>query len=231
MQFPKPLIHGTLIKRYKRFLADIKLDTGEIVLAHTTNSGSMKSCIETGAEVYLSAADDPKRKTQFTWEMIKMNGHWVGINTAWPNLLAFEAIKYNKIEKLTGYTNVKREVQFGDSRFDIYCENNQEKCFVEVKNATYKVGEYALFPDAITIRGQKHLKTLVEVKKQGIRAVMLYIIQRSDVTIFAPAKEIDPDYAMALKDAVNAGVEVIALQAVVSPHSIRLIRELTIELF
>ncbi|WP_321344686.1 DNA/RNA nuclease SfsA [uncultured Draconibacterium sp.] len=230
MKFEKELIHGTLIKRYKRFLADIELDTGEVVVAHCTNSGSMKSCLENGAEVYLTPVDDPKRKTKFTWEMIKINGDWVGINTGNPNKLAFEAISAGQIPGLEEYTIVRREVKFGDSRFDVFAENKQEKCFVEVKNVSMKQNEYALFPDAITTRGQKHLKTLIEVKKQGMRAVMLYIIQRSDVEIFAPAKEIDPEYAALLKEAFAAGVEIFPMQAKVTPHKITLVKKLPFEL-
>ncbi|WP_297093693.1 DNA/RNA nuclease SfsA [uncultured Draconibacterium sp.] len=230
MKFEKELVHGKLIKRYKRFLADIELDTGEVVVAHCTNSGSMKSCLENGAEVYLTPVDDPKRKTKFTWEMIKINGDWVGINTGNPNKLAFEAISNGEIPGLDGYTTVKREVKFGDSRFDVYAENEQEKCFVEVKNVSMKENEYALFPDAVTTRGQKHLKTLMEVKKQGMRAVMLYIIQRSDVQIFAPAKEIDPAYAELLKEAQTAGVEIFPMQAKVTPTEITLSKKLPFEL-
>lgn len=230
MKFEKELIHGTLIKRYKRFLADIELDTGEVVVAHCTNSGSMKSCLENGAEVYLTPVDDPKRKTKFTWEMIKINGDWVGINTGNPNKLAFEAISAGQIPGLEEYTTVRREVKFGDSRFDVFAENKQEKCFVEVKNVSMKQNDYALFPDAITTRGQKHLKTLIEVKKQGMRAVMLYIIQRSDVEIFAPAKEIDPEYAALLKEAFAAGVEIFPMQAKVTPHNITLAKKLPFEL-
>jgi len=231
MKFSTPLIHGSLIKRYKRFLADIKLDTGEIVISHCTNSGTMKSCIEEGAEVYLTHVNDKKRKTQYTWEMIKINNNWVGINTLWPNLLAYEAIKNNQIEKLTGYTNIKREVTFLDSRFDIYCENNAAKCYIEVKNVSLKEGDFALFPDAVTTRGQKHLKTLIKVKEQGIRAVMLYIIQRIDVSVFSPAKEVDPNYTELLQKAEKAGVEIIAIQAKVSPHEIKLLKELPVELY
>ncbi len=226
MHFQLPLIHGTLIQRYKRFLADIKLDNGSIVVAHCTNSGTMKSCLENGAEVYLSPVTDLSRKTKFTWEMILISGKWVGINTAWPNLLAFEAIKNNEIKKLSGYTFVKREVTFGDSRFDLYCENAREKCFVEVKNVTLKEGEFALFPDAVTTRGKKHLHSLIEAKKQGYRAVMLYIVQRIDVSKFGPATDIDPEYTKALQIAIISGVEVIAMQAVVSPEGIFLDQEL-----
>lgn len=223
-------MHGTLIKRYKRFLADIRLDDGTEVVAHCTNSGSMKSCLENGAEVYLSPVTDPARKTRFTWEMIKIGGNWVGINTANPNKLAFEAISAGIIPELSGYTNVKREVVFGDSRFDVFAENETGKCFVEVKNVTLKEGKYALFPDAVTTRGQKHLKTLMEVKAAGMRAVMLYIVQRTDVEVFAPATEIDPEYAKALKQAVNAGVEVIVMQAEVLPDSVELKRKLPVEI-
>jgi len=230
VKFQQELVHGTLIKRYKRFLADVKLDDGSEVIAHCTNSGSMKSCLENGAEVYLSPVNDPKRKTKFTWEMIKINGDWVGINTGNPNKLAFEAISAGEIPGLTGYATVKREVKFNDSRFDVFAENDHEKCFVEVKNVTLKDGKYALFPDAVTTRGLKHLKTLIEVKKQGMRAVMLYIVQRSDVEIFAPAREIDPDYSIMLKKAVEAGVEVIPMQAKVSPEKIELVNKLPFEI-
>lgn len=230
MIFPNKLVHGTLIKRYKRFLADIELDDGTEVVAHCTNSGSMKSCIENGAEVYLTPVNDPKRKTKFTWEMIKINGNWVGINTGIPNKLAFEAISAGEIPELADYTNVKREVTFGDSRFDIFAKNETEQCFVEVKNVSMKEGKYALFPDSVTTRGQKHLKTLMEVKSKGMRAVMLYIIQRSDVEIFAPASEIDPDYAKFLKEAVEAGVEVIPMQATVTPEKIELVKKLPFEI-
>ncbi len=230
MIFKEKLIHGTLIRRYKRFLADIKLDNETEVVAHCTNSGSMKSCLENGAEVYLTPVYDAKRRTKFTWEMIKINGDWIGINTGNPNKLAFEAISAGTIPELAGYSTVKREVQFGDSRFDIFAENDNEKCFIEVKNVTMKEGKYALFPDSVTVRGQKHLKTLMEVKAAGMRAVMLYIIQRSDTEIFAPAIEIDPEYAKALKLAVIAGVEVIAMQAKVTPEKIELVRKLPVEI-
>lgn len=230
MKFQEKLIHGTLIKRYKRFLADVKLDDGTEVVAHCTNSGSMKSCLENGAEVYLSPVSDPKRKTKFTWEMIKINGDWVGINTGNPNKLAFEAISAGLIPGLEGYTTVKREVKFGDSRFDIFAENENEKCFTEVKNVTLKEGKYALFPDAVTIRGQKHLNTLIEVKNKEMRAVMLYIIQRSDVEVFAPAWEIDPVYSETLKRAVDSGVEVIPVMAKVTPETIELGEILPLEI-
>jgi sugar fermentation stimulation protein A len=230
MVFDHKLVPGKLIRRYKRFLADIELSDGSTVIAHCTNSGSMKSCLEAGAPVYLSPAKDPKRKTQFTWEMIYMNNGWIGINTSIPNLLAFDAIKNGSIEKLNGYTFVKREVTFDDSRFDIFATNENEKCFIEVKNVTYKEREYALFPDAVTTRGKKHLETLIEVKQHGMRAVMLYVIQRTDVEIFAPAVQIDQDYAQTLLKAYNNGVEIIPVIARVTPAKIEIIREIPFDL-
>ena len=226
MKFNNKLIQGTLIRRYKRFLTDVRLLNGEIVVAHCTNSGSMKTCIEEGASVFLSPADDPNRKTKYTWEMIYINGSWIGINTMTPNLLVYKAMINNEIDKLAGYIAIKREVKFGDSRFDIYAENPKEKCFIEVKNVSMKDGDFARFPDAVTTRGRKHLNTLIKVKEQGMRAVMVYVIQRMDVRKFGTADNIDPEYSKALKEAVSKGVEVIALQAKVSPQGIEITGEL-----
>lgn len=226
MKFSNQLVHGRLIKRYKRFLADVQLDDGQIVTAHCTNSGSMKTALEEGAEVYMTYHGDPKRKTQYTWEMIKLNGDWVGINTNHPNKLAYEAIKDGAISRLAGYTNVRREVKTGNSRIDVYAENDSEQCFVEVKNVTMKSGDFALFPDAVTTRGQKHLDELIKIRERGVRAVMLYVIQRSDVKQFAPARDIDPDYARKLEEAYGIGVEVIAVHAKVTPEAIGITGEL-----
>ena len=230
MIYQPALVHGKLIRRYKRFLADVFLDDGSMVIAHCTNSGSMKSCLEPGADVYLSPVKDIKRRTRYTWEMIMINGDWVGINTSVPNKLAYEALIAGVIPGFENVTAVAREVCFGDSRFDLFAECGEEKCFIEVKNVTMKQGYYALFPDAVTTRGQKHLKTLVEVKKAGMSSVMLYIVQRTDVEVFAPATEIDPVYALLLKDAVWEGVEVIAMQAKVSPLEIMLLKQLPVEI-
>lgn len=231
MVFKENLVHGKLLRRYKRFLADVELDDGTQVVAHCTNSGSMKSCLEVGAEVYLTPVDDPKRKTRFTWEMIKINGTWVGINTGNPNILAAEAIQQRSIPGMDFYSEVRREVRFQDSRFDVLASNDTEQCFIEVKNVSMKDGRYALFPDAVTVRGRKHLNTLVKVKNAGLRAVMFYVVQRCDVDRFAPAREIDPDYALALEEAMKQGVEVFVLQVRVTPHEIKIIRTLPVDLF
>jgi len=230
MKFPYKLIHGTLVSRYKRFLADIELDSGEIVTAHCTNSGSMKTCIEEGAEVFLSPANDPARKTKFTWEMIKIEGKWIGVNTSIPNLLAYEAIKNNKILGLKEYSEVKREVTYGNSRIDIFAANENERCFIEVKNVTMKVENWARFPDAVTTRGKKHLETLMDIKAEGMRAVMLYVIQRMDVEMFGPAWDIDPNYAETLLKAFAAGVEVIPVMAEVSPEGIQITKIIPFDL-
>jgi sugar fermentation stimulation protein A len=220
MFFKDKLVHGRLIKRYKRFLTDVRLDDGSEVVAHCTNSGSMKSCLEEGAEVFLSPVNDPKRKTKFTWEMIRINNRWVGIHTGRPNQLAVEAVRNGEIPGLTGYTKVMPEVKIQDSRLDVMAQNEKETCFIEVKNVTMKEGKYALFPDAVTTRGRKHLETLIRLKSEGYRAVMLYIIQRMDVEVFGLAKDIDPGYFETLKKAIENGVEVFPVQAEVSPEGI-----------
>lgn len=230
MKFKKELIHGHLIKRYKRFLADVVLDDGSWVTAHCTNSGSMKSCLEEGAEVWLSPVDDPGRKTRFTWEMIRIQGNWVGINTSNPNTLAYEWVRDGLIPGLMGITGLKREVKWEDSRFDLFGEGPEGSCFIEVKNVTLKEGEIALFPDAVTGRGRKHLNTLIRVKESGERAVMLYVVQRMDVRHFSPARKIDPAYADTLDEAVKRGVEIYVAQARVKPDGIQFHRMLPVVL-
>ncbi|MEN8230193.1 MAG: DNA/RNA nuclease SfsA [Bacteroidota bacterium] len=241
MKFKQDLVHGHLVRRYKRFLADVILDDGSEVTAHCTNSGSMKSCLEEGAEVWLTPVDDPKRKTRFTWEMIRIGGDWVGINTSNPNALAFEWVGAGVIPELEGLSGLRREVKWEDSRFDIYGEIAgaaeeisgevlERGCFIEVKNVTMKKGNRALFPDAVTQRGRKHLNTLIRVKQAGLRAVMLYVVQRMDVRIFSPAREIDPAYGEALDEAVRRGVEIMVAQARVNPEGIEFHRMLPVEL-
>jgi len=220
MEFQNQLVHGRLLKRYKRFLADVLLEDGSVVTAHCTNSGSMKSCLVEGAEVCLTPVDDPKRKTRFTWEMIRIESDWVGINTSHPNALAFEWVEEGLIPGLEGLTELRREVKWEDSRFDLFGKEEGKGCFIEVKNVSLREGKRALFPDAVTTRGRKHLNTLVRVKQAGMRAVMLYVVQRMDVSLFSPAREIDPDYAIALDNAIKRGVEIFVAQAKVSLEGI-----------
>jgi len=230
MQFEKELISGRLIRRYKRFLADVRLEDGREVTAHCTNSGSMKSCLEEGAPVFLSPVEDPSRKTRFTWEMIRIGQEWVGINTSRPNQLAREWIGRGVIPGLEGITGLRSEVKWEDSRFDLYGEGKGEKCFIEVKNVTLKEGDLALFPDAVTVRGRKHLQTLIRARRAGYRTVMLYVVQRMDVKKFAPARQIDPEYGKALDEAVRRGVEIVAAQAGVTPSGIDFHRVLPVVL-
>ncbi len=210
MRFPTPLLPGRLIKRYKRFMADVELQDGEQVTAHCANSGSMLGLMQPGSRVWLSRATNPKRKLRFTWELVEADGALVGINTALPNKLAEEAIAAGRIPQLTGYASIRREVPYGrNSRIDLLLEAPGEpKCFVELKNVTLKRDGGAQFPDAVTARGTKHLGELAERVRAGERGVMFYLVQREDCGMFSIATDIDPDYDKALGAALDAGVEV-----------------------
>ncbi len=212
MKFPDPLIRGTLIKRYKRFLSDIELENGEVVTAHCANSGSMLNVKEPGSEVWLSPARNPDRKLRFTWELIKVGESFVGINTAHPNGLVENAIKDGTIKELQGYEDLRREVKYGkNSRIDILLESpDKPACYVEVKNVTLKrESSAAEFPDAVTARGAKHLDELGQMVDDGHRAVMVYLVQREDCDSFTLSDDIDSAYGKAYKHALNKGVEAI----------------------
>jgi len=230
MQFTQNLIEGTLVKRYKRFLADVRLRNEEEITAHCPNSGSMITCIEENAPVLLSYSSNPSRKTPFTWELIQLNGGWVCINTQHANAVAFEALQNGIIPSLSGFSLTKREVTFGDSRFDIYAERGDEKWFIEVKSVTLKLNGEASFPDSVTSRGLKHLYTLAEAKKQGYRVAMLYVVMRSDVDFFRPAREIDPEYAAALREVADQGVNVFVVGTTITPEGITIDKELPFEI-
>ncbi|OEJ66724.1 DNA/RNA nuclease SfsA [Magnetovibrio blakemorei] len=228
MKFETPLIPGKLVKRYKRFLTDVELADGTIVTAHCANSGSMLSVNEPGAPVWLSPANDPKRKLKFTWELIKIGDAMVGINTQHPNRIVYEAIEAGKIAELTGYATQRREVKYGkNSRIDVLLESpDKPTCYVEVKNTTMRrdlnPGAPAEFPDSVTARGAKHLEELGDMVEQGHRAVMFYLIQRDDADTFTVAANIDPVYSEGLKIAQNRGVEVVAYSCRVSPLEIEI---------
>ena len=234
MQFTTPLIEGTLIKRYKRFLADVTLADGTVVTAHTANSGSMKGCCTPGSRVWLSPADNPNRKLKYTWELVEVDGEIVGINTSHPNLLAFEAIGAGEIAGLEGYTSCRREVKYGkSSRIDVLATaEGRPDCYVEVKNVTLFRDGHADFPDAVTTRGAKHLRELTDMVADGKRAVMLYVVQRAatGLTGFRVAEDIDPDYGVALRDAMAAGVEALCVTCRVTPDSITLAEPLPLAL-
>lgn len=236
MKFKAPLIKGKLIKRYKRFLADIDLECGSTVTAHCANSGSMKSVKTEGATVWISPSDNPKRKLKYTWEIIEIEGHCVGINTSHPNQLVSDSIRDNEIPELTGYDSQRREVRYGqNSRIDILLESNSNSpCYVEVKNVTMKrtlgPNGIAEFPDAVTARGAKHLREMTNMVKKGNRAVMFYLVQRDDCPVFKIAGDIDPEYEACLAKAIKAGVEVLCYSYQVTPQEIRLISPVTMDL-
>ncbi len=175
----------------------------------------------------LSFHDRPERKLKYTWEMIQVNGHWVGINTTLSSNLVIEAIRAGEIKELRGYQEIQPEVRVGmNSRLDMLLSGAAGRCFIEVKNVTLVEGETARFPDAVTLRGQKHLKELIVLVKRGERAVIFFVIQRQDASNFAPADDIDPDYGRLLRKAFAAGVEVLAYQASVLPEEIRITHSL-----
>ncbi len=231
MQLPAPLLPGILIRRYKRFLADIQLSTGEIITAHCPNSGSLKGCNDPGNPVLVSESHNPKRKLKYTWELVKVNQVWVGINTIYPNKLVKEGILSGTVPELQGYDHIRGEVPLGEhSRMDFLLESSTQRCWIEVKNVTLVEGNRALFPDAVTLRGQKHLRELMAVKKRGDRAVIFFVIQRADGEVFAPADEIDPQYGQLLREAHQAGVEVLPYLAHVTPEAITLSHRIPFEL-
>ena len=215
MQFSTALHKGRILKRYKRFLADVKLDSGEIVTAHCPNTGSMKSCFEPDCVVWLSKNDDPKRKLKWTWEFSENNIGLIGINTQRPNHVVAEAIASGKIPSLAGYRTLRQEVKYGaNSRIDILLEDPKKgSCFVEIKNTTLLNDDAVMFPDAVTSRGLKHLEELAKMTASGKRSVMIFLVNRPDGRFFAPADMIDPKYGAALRKAAGSGVEILAIRA------------------
>ncbi len=205
------LIRGVLLKRYKRFIADVRLDDGSVVSAHCANSGSMRGCAEPDRPVYLSQSTNPKRRLPYTWELIDMPGSLVCVNTFVTNILVKQAITDGLVPDLSGYERCLSEVKCGEhSRIDLVLERQDLKpCFVEVKSCTLVEAGAASFPDAVTARGLKHLKELQEQVRLGNRAVMFFLIQRMDATSFSPADHIDPVYGVELRKARRKGVEVL----------------------
>jgi sugar fermentation stimulation protein A len=230
MDFPAPLIPGTLIRRYQRFLADVVLPDGTVVTAHCPNSGSMKGCAIPGSPVLLSRQDSPKRKLRFTWELVQIDGTWIGINTQHPNRLVREAIEAGHVRELRGYDAVRSEVTYGSerSRIDLLLTGDRGLCYLEVKNVTLREGDLALFPDAVTERGQKHLRELQQMVAQGHRGVIFFLVQRDDIEAMGPADAIDPVYGRLLREAVHNGVEALAYRAQVTPNGITVTTPLSV---
>ena len=227
MRFPAPLIPGRLVQRYKRFLADVRLDTGEAVTATCPNTGSMMGLVAPGSRVWLSTSDSPTRKYRHTWEMVEADlgkgPHLVGINTNHPNRLVAEAIAGGAVKLLKGYPGLRREVKYGkNSRIDILLEcATKGSCYVEIKNVhMMRRAGLAEFPDSVTERGAKHLAEMSDMVRAGHRAVMVYLIQRADAKSLSFAGDVDPAYVAAFKAAADAGVEAVALRCRVSPEEI-----------
>ena len=221
MQLPSPLYPGRLLRRYQRFLADVELDDGRIVTAHTPNTGSMLQCAIPGHRVLISAASNPFRKLPWTLELIEVNGSWVDTHTHRTNRVVEEGLRLGLISELAGYC-VTPEYRFGDSRLDFLLEKGGERVLVEVKNVTLcSASGVASFPDAVTVRGQKHLCELAQARTEGCRAVIFFLVQRGEATSFTPADAIDPEYGRLLREVAAAGVEVLAYRSCVTVHENR----------
>lgn len=217
MRFSSPLIPGTLIKRYKRFLADVTLDSGEVITAHCANTGSMRQMADPGSPVMLIEAANPLRRTRYDWQLVKVRGRWAGINTAVPNILLAEGFETGIVPEFRGYDSFRREVAYGShSRADALIEGKQGRLWVEAKNVTLVEDGRALFPDAVTERGAKHLDELAAMVRQGDRALLFLLTQRMDANSVGIALHIDSAYGERLQSALETGVEVIAWRADVS---------------
>jgi len=225
MKFTSPLVQGRLLQRYKRFLADVELDSGETVTAHCANPGSMIGLKEPGLPVWLSRSDNPNRKLKFSWELLQVDlgagPALVGINTSHPNRIVAEAVMDGKIPELAGYQRQRREVKYGkNSRIDILLESdNAPPCYVEVKNVhLMREAGFAEFPDSVTARGAKHLDELADMATHGARAVMMFLVQRNDATRFGLAADMDPHYAERYHAATTAGVETLVYCCTLDPR-------------
>ncbi len=232
MIFDRPLLPGRLLRRYKRFLTDIELASGETVTAHCANPGAMLGLNMPGTRVWVEPNDDPARKLGYGWRLVELDGHWVGIDTAVPNRVVGEALRAGRVPGLAAYTQVRPEVRYGrNSRVDFLLGGEGlPSAYVEVKNVhLMRAPGLAEFPDSVTARGARHLDELGVVARAGHRAVMLYCIQRTDCTRMALAADIDPGYAAAFGQARAAGVEAMAWACAISPAGITLDRPVPID--
>lgn len=223
MKFPAPLIPGRLVRRYKRFLADITLDNGAEITCAVPNTGSMMGLTDPGSRVFLSRSDNPKRKYAHTLEMVEADGIWVGVNTGLPNRLTEEAIRAGIILDLADYADLRREQKYGQkSRIDIMLDDPARgKAYVEVKNVhMMREAGLAEFPDTVTARGARHLDEMAEMVRQGHRAVMVYLVQRGDCERLRLCRDLDPAYCAAFDRATSCGVEAVAIQCQISPEEI-----------
>ena len=229
MKFTKSLIKGKLVKRYKRFFTDIKLNR-ETIVAHCPNTGSMMGLLDEGNEVFVSKNDDPKRKLKYTLEIIKVKKNLVGVNTHFANKISFHGLSNNLVKEVKNSNNIKPEVFFDkETRFDFLVEKDNQKTFVEVKNVTLsRKDKLAEFPDAVTTRGSKHLKTLIEATKKGYKTYLLFLVQIQGVTDFKIAKDIDKEYYENYKLAKKAGVKFLVYRCKISSKEIKIEKKIKI---
>lgn len=233
MIFNPPLTRATLLRRYKRFLADVRDGDGREFTVHCPNTGSMLGCMTPGARILLSRSDDPRRKYAHTWQLVEADGTPVGINTGLANRLVEEAIGAGLVGELARWPSLRREVSYGTrgSRVDLLLEDGDERCYVEVKSVTAVAEDgAAIFPDAVSARGTRHLEELMAMRREGHGAALVFCVQRGDVDRVRPADAIDALYGRRLREAAEAGVRIIALGAEVRPAGIRLIRPLALDL-
>ena len=223
MKFKERLLQGTFEKRYKRFFVDIKYNN-RIITGHCPNSGSMMGLLNKGNKVWFSKSNNPDRKLKYTLEIIEIKIKLVGVNTLLTNKIVFEALSQKKVNSLIKFNNIKTEAKFSENtRFDFLISNNKEKCFLEIKNVTLvRKEKMAEFPDAITSRGTKHLKELINAKKKGFQSYILYLIQREDCDSFKIADDIDKKYKFAFKEALKSGVKVLCYDCKLSDEEIKL---------
>ena len=229
MEFTKSLIKGKLVKRYKRFFADIKLNK-EIITAHCPNTGSMMGLLNTNNDVWISKNDDPKRKLKFTLEIIKVKNSLVGVNTHLANKIVHHALTHNLIDELNKCDHIKTEVFFNkETRFDFLVNKKNQKIFIEVKNVTlFRSDKIAEFPDAITSRGLKHLKTLIDAIKKGYKSYIVFLVQIQGMKYFKIANDIDNEYYQNYLNAKKAGVNFLAYRCKISPKEIKIEKKLKI---
>lgn len=249
-----PLLHGTLLGRRLRFFADIRLESGEMLTSMCANTGSMKSCCEPGRPVVISDSQNDARKIRHTWELIDMGEGWVNVNTGVANGAVEQFVAAKAIPELAGFAHCRREVKYGKggaSRIDLLLSHQPWEppaktrtkpktartppvragdCYVEVKNTSLRLGQHSAFPDAVTERGQKHLRELIEVTKKGARAAMFYFVGRVDTHAFRPADEIDAEYGKLLRKAIKAGVEVLPYRVKFTPGAMELGEKLPLDL-
>lgn len=234
----KDLVPAVLCRRYKRFLADVRMEDGSLVTVHCPNTGSMKNCVEEGAEVWLSKSDNPKRKYQYTWEYLRTSrGQMIGINTGRANALVAEAVESSRVDELKHYARVQREVKYGNenSRIDLLLTSeNQPECFVEIKSVTLLETPVSqgigYFPDAVSERGARHLRELRLMVQKGNRSVLFFCVQHTGIQEVRPADHIDRTYGELLRQVAAAGVEVMAYKVRVTPSGFKLSRRVPVVL-